>query len=93
MSSPARTASPEVPVAGRPLFLDVPGLAAALGVPVSTIYNWTREVGPQSIPRVRLGKRYGFDLGEVVAWLKENHDPRHDGQRPRPTRGRRVAAR
>lgn len=59
-----------------PLFLTAPELAAALQVPVSWVYAQTCRPGLDSIPRVRLGKGYRFDLADVVRWLKECRDPR-----------------
>jgi len=72
------------------LFLDVEGLAAALGVTKATVYAWTAQTGPDSIPRVRLGKRLGFDLADVIHWLKTQQDPR---QQQSPARVRRLPAR
>jgi len=81
--------SPPNAVTGR-LFLDVEGLAAALGVTKATVYAWTAQTGPDSIPRVRLGKKYGFDLQDVIQWLKTAQDPR---QQRAPIRARRMPAR
>ncbi len=74
----------------EPIFLFVPGLAQVINVKPSTIYAWTRETGLDSIPRVRLGKRYGFDLQDVIQWLKTRQDPR---QQRTSTRVRRLPAR
>lgn len=71
------------------LFLWVPELASALGVPLSTVYAWTAQTGPDSIPRVRLGKKYGFDLQDVIHWLKTQQDPRQHA----PVRARRMPPR
>jgi excisionase family DNA binding protein len=60
----------------RPPFRTVEQLAAALGVRPGTVYEWTRGVGPQSIPRYRVGRRLMFDLNEVVAWIKRTKDCR-----------------
>ena len=73
----------------EPVFLTVEGLAERLGIRPSTVYEWTSRRGPESIPRVRLGKRLGFDLGDVVRWLKEQGA---DGSRP-GARIRRMPAR
>lgn len=71
-------------------FLTVQELAGALNIKPSTVYAWTCRVGSDSIPRVRLGKRYGFDLQDVVAWLKTSQDPRLQRS---PARARRMPAR
>src|SRR3972149_1404767 len=57
-------------------FLTVPELAAVLLVSTETVHEWTRRPGPDAVPRVRLGRGYGFDLQDVVRWLKEYRDPR-----------------
>lgn len=65
------------PTAGSTtIFLTARELAAALQVPVSWVYAQTCRLGLDSIPRVRLGKGYRFDLADVVRWLKECRDPR-----------------
>ena len=58
------------------IFLSVDELADHLGVPNSCVYNWTRQRGPDAIPRVRLGRRYGFDVNDVVLWLKRQQSGR-----------------
>lgn len=73
-------------------YLTVPELGAVLRVPVSTVYTWTRQVGPDTIPCYLAGKRLVFDREEVLAWFKRTQ--RREGWHP-PTRGgvQRVAAR
>lgn len=51
-------------------FLTVQELAPLLRVPVSRVYDWTRQVGPDPIPAYRGGKRLLFDRDEVLAWFK-----------------------
>ncbi len=58
------------------IFVSVEELADRLGVTRSCVYTWTRRRGPESIPRVRLGRRYGFDVDDVVRWLKEQQPGR-----------------
>ncbi len=53
------------------IFLSVDELADRLGVRRSCVYSWTRQRGPDVIPRMRLGRRYAFDLADVIAWLKD----------------------
>jgi predicted DNA-binding transcriptional regulator AlpA len=50
--------------------LDVPELAESLNVPKSWVYSRTRETGPDSIPRLKVGKYCRFVLDDVLAWLK-----------------------
>lgn len=71
--------------AGRPSIdglapmIDVPTLAAYLGVPVATVYDWrTRRLGP---PAYRFGKRLMFAVDDVRAWVDLQRDPS-----PRPSR-------
>lgn len=49
-------------------------LADYLKVPRSFIYARTRQTGPDSIPRLRVGKYLRFDIGAVMEWLQ-----RHQG--------------
>jgi hypothetical protein len=48
-------------------------LAGTLKVPKSWIYTRTRETGPGSIPRIKVGKYLRFDLNKVLDWLQENY--------------------
>ncbi len=50
------------------VFLAVPEVAALLGVPVSRVYSWTRQVGPDAIPCYGGAKRLRFVAEEVLAW-------------------------
>jgi len=52
-------------------FLTVHEAASLLRVPVSRIYDWTRQVGPEAIPCYRAGKRLVFDREEVLGWFRE----------------------
>jgi len=81
-----------------PIFLRVPELATALRVSEKQVYAWTRRRGPDSIPRIKLGRGYAFDLDDVVRWLKEYRDPRMTvpvvrGRAALPGRRRGVRAR
>lgn len=52
--------------------LDVTELAAYLGVPVSTVYDWrTHGKGPAAY---RFGKRLKFAVSDMRAWLTEHRD-------------------
>jgi excisionase family DNA binding protein len=50
-------------------FLTVPEVAALLRVPTSRVYEWTRRVGPDAIPRYRAGKHLTFLSDEVMRWF------------------------
>ena len=50
--------------------LTVAELASELKVPKSWIYARTREIGPGTLPRVRVGKYLRFFLPEVLTWLR-----------------------
>jgi excisionase family DNA binding protein len=53
--------------------LDVTDLAAYLGVPVSTVYDWrTRGQGPAAY---RFGKHLKFALSDVQAWIASRREP------------------
>ncbi len=52
--------------------LDVSELAAYLGVPVSTVYDWrTRGVGPRGY---RFGKHLKFSVSDVRLWIEQQRD-------------------
>lgn len=46
-------------------------LASLLGVPISFIYDRTRQNAPDPIPHFKLGKYVRFDLAQVREWLAE----------------------
>jgi excisionase family DNA binding protein len=46
-------------------------LAQILKVPKSWIYAKTRETGPDSIPRIKVGKYLRFEIDQVLNWLKD----------------------
>ena len=46
-------------------------LADLLGVPLSFVYDRTRQNSPDSIPHFKLGKYVRFDLATVQEWLAE----------------------
>jgi excisionase family DNA binding protein len=50
--------------------LTVEDLAKQLKVKPSWIYGETRKTGPESIPRIKVGKYLRFSLEEVMDWLK-----------------------
>lgn len=55
--------------------LNVEELAQTLNVPKSWIYSRTREFGPNSMPKIKVGKYCRFILNDVLEWLKgQNED-------------------
>jgi excisionase family DNA binding protein len=54
-------------------FITVDELAETLKVPKSWVYSRTRETGPDSMPKIKVGKYRRFVLGDVVAWLKKQN--------------------
>jgi excisionase family DNA binding protein len=54
--------------------LTVDELAESLNVPKSWIYSRTRESGPNSMPRIKVGKYCRFVLADVLAWLKSQNE-------------------
>ena len=51
--------------------LTVEQLAGKLKVHKSWVYRQTRQRGPDSIPRVPVGKYLRFNLMEVLSWLRD----------------------
>lgn len=52
--------------------LDVGELAAYLGMPVSTVYDWrTRGLGPRAY---RFGKHLKFAVSDVRIWIEQQRD-------------------
>ena len=49
-------------------------LSSKLKVPKSWVYSRTREIGPGSIPTIRVGKYLRFVESEVMEWLKERQE-------------------
>lgn len=57
-------------------------LAAALGVPLATIYTWrSRGYGP---PAVKVGKHLRWRREDVEAWLEERRDLDRQRERGSP---------
>ncbi len=49
-------------------------LAKILSVPKSWIYTQTRQTGPDSIPRLKLGKYLRFKINDVMEWLQKQQE-------------------
>ena len=41
------------------------------------VYPRTKEPGPGSMPRIKIGKYFRFDLTEVNGWLKRQNEQSH----------------
>ena len=54
--------------------LTVQELAKSLNVPKSWVYSRTREIGPDSMPRIKVGKYCRFILDDVLDWLKSQNE-------------------
>ena len=54
--------------------VDPDELSNRLRVPKSWIYAKTREIGPNTIPRIKVGKYLRFDVEEVMRWLKRTNN-------------------
>ncbi len=68
-----RSTSTPDSVTGLPALMDVAELAAYLGVPISTVYDWrTRDKGP---PAYRFGKHLKFAIADVQAWVAAQREP------------------
>jgi len=46
-------------------------VARLLGVPVSFVYDRTRQSASDPIPHFKLGKYVRFDLDQIQEWVKE----------------------
>ncbi len=55
------------------IFLTIVELAEKLKVPKSWVYSRTRETGPGTIPRFKVGKYIRFVESDVLAWLEEQN--------------------
>ena len=49
-------------------------LSEKLQVPRSWIYARTRETGPDSMPKIKVGKYLRFHLNEVLDWIEERNE-------------------
>jgi excisionase family DNA binding protein len=57
-------------------FLTIDEMADTLKVPKSWLYSRTRETGPGTIPRIKVGKYIRFRLDEVLDWVEKNQGER-----------------
>lgn len=54
--------------------LSVDELAEYLNTPKSWVYSRSRETGPGTIPRIKVGKYVRFELDNVMDWLKAQNE-------------------
>jgi excisionase family DNA binding protein len=62
---------------GSEPLIGVEELAAYLGVPVQTIYDW--RMSGRAPRAYKFGKHLRFALSDVQAWLEERHEGRGSG--------------
>ena len=55
-------------------YLTINELSAQLKVHKSWIYAQTRQTGPNSIPRIKVGKYLRFEWDKVQDWLMRQQD-------------------
>ena len=59
--------------------MDVHELAAYLGIPISTVYDWrVHGKGPAAY---RFGKHLKFAISDVRAWIAEQREPTSEPRR------------
>jgi len=51
-------------------------LAEKLKVKPSWVYGYTRQTGPDAIPRIKVGKYLRFREPEVMDWLRKQSEAR-----------------
>ena len=54
--------------------LSVDELAEYLKTPRSWVYSRSRETGPGTMPRIKVGKYVRFELDKVIDWLKAQNE-------------------
>jgi hypothetical protein len=69
------TASTTSTTSDNPEFLSPAQLAARFNIPVQSIYGWCMNHGPDSVPRLKMGKHTRFILADVLAWAKKRAQP------------------
>lgn len=55
-------------------FLTIDEMAKLLKVHNSWLYSRTRMTGPESIPKVKVGKYIRFIKDDVMAWIKKQNE-------------------
>jgi excisionase family DNA binding protein len=60
--------------------MDVHELAAYLGIPISTVYDWrVHGKGPTAY---RFGKHLKFAISDVRDWIAQQREPTSEPRRP-----------
>lgn len=54
--------------------LTIREMAERLKVPVSWLYARTRQTGPGTMPRIKVGKYLRFRIDEVMDWLRKQSE-------------------
>jgi excisionase family DNA binding protein len=54
--------------------LTIQEMVKRLKVPVSWLYARTRQSGPGTIPRIKVGKYLRFRIDEVMEWLLKQNE-------------------
>jgi excisionase family DNA binding protein len=71
--------SPAIDDWGLEPLMDVHELAAYLGIPISTVYDWrVHGKGPTAY---RFGKHLKFAISDVRAWIAEQREPTSEPRR------------
>ncbi|SFN62593.1 helix-turn-helix transcriptional regulator [Mycetocola miduiensis] len=71
--------SPPIDDWGLEPLMDVHELAAYLGIPISTVYDWrVHGKGPAAY---RFGKHLKFAVSDVRAWIAQQRDPISESRR------------
>ena len=65
---------------GLEALMSIAELAAYLGVPVATIYDW--RVHGNGPPAFRFGKHLRFAVSDVRAWIATQREPAEQPERP-----------
>lgn len=55
--------------------LTVKEMAEIFKVPTSWLYSRTRETGPGTIPRIKVGKYLRFEPDKVLDWVRKQSKP------------------
>ena len=71
--------SPPINDWGLEPLMDVHELAAYLGIPISTVYDWrVHGKGPTAY---RFGKHLKFAISDVRAWIAQQREPTTESRR------------
>ncbi|MCI4658937.1 helix-turn-helix transcriptional regulator [Cryobacterium zhongshanensis] len=72
--------SPPTDTWGLEPLMDVAELAAYLGIPISTVYDWrVHGKGPAAY---RFGKHLKFAISDVRAWIAQQRETASEPRRP-----------